>query len=191
MIGLAPVFAEEVFAIGPEALGLLYSAPAFGSFIGSAAMSLIPQINRPGRVIMGAVMSYGVFLVLFGLAPSFWLALVCLAGAGMSDAVSMTMRHTVRLLATPDALRGRVAATHSAFSAGGPRLGEFQAGLTASFIGPQAAMMFGGSAVILATLGIAKLVPAVRSYQLTDGPQDLEPTGDEAAAKRQAVIASD
>lgn len=191
MIGLAPVFADRVFNAGPETFGLLLAAPAFGSVIGASIMSLVPQINKPGRVIMGAVMAYGVFLVLFGLSPTLWLAMLCLAGAGLSDAVSMTMRHTVRLLATPDPLRGRVAATHSAFSAGGPHLGEFQAGMTASLIGPQAAMIFGGSAVILATLGIARLVPAVRSYELSDGPQDPEPAGDESTAERQTVTASD
>jgi MFS family permease len=154
-------------------------------------MSLAPQVTRPGRVIIGAVVAYGLFLVLFGLSPSIWLAMGCLAGAGFSDAVSMTMRHTVRLLATPDALRGRVAATHSAFSAGGPRLGEFQAGMTASLIGPQGAMIFGGSAVILATLCIAKLVPHIRTYELSDGPQGPEAAGDTSTTERQTVAASD
>lgn len=109
----------------------------------------------------------------------------------MSDAVSMTMRHTVRLLATPDRLRGRVGATNSAFSAGGPRLGEFQSGITASFIGPQAAMIFGGGAVILATLGIAKFVPAIRSYELGDGPQEPDEMTNDASRDRQTVAAND
>ncbi len=191
MIGLAPVFADRVHNAGPEAFGLLLAAPAFGSVCGAAAMSLVPQANRPGRIIIAAVMAYGAFLVLFGLAPTLWLAMLCLAGAGLSDAVSMTMRHTVRLLATPDALRGRVAATHSAFSSGGPRLGEFQAGMTASLIGPQAAMIFGGSAVILATLGIARLVPAIRSYAFSDSVEDTDTEAEVTRAERQRVTAHD
>jgi hypothetical protein len=59
------------------------------------------------------------------------------------------MRHTVRQLATPDDLRGRVGALAGVFSAGGPRLGEFQAGLVASVVGARGAMVFGGSACIL------------------------------------------
>ena len=185
MIGLAPVFAETVHNIGPSALGFLYSAPALGSVVGAAVMSVAPQPKRPGMVIVAAVCAFGVFLALFGLAPTFWLALLCLVSAGMSDAVSMTMRHTVRLLATPDALRGRVGATHSAFSAGGPRLGEFQAGITASLIGPQTAMVAGGSAVILAVLGISKLIPAVRTYEFSTQPDDEEPPVE--ARKKEAV----
>jgi MFS family permease len=169
MIGLAPVFADTVHNIGPRGLGFLYSAPALGSVLGAAFMSIAPQAKKPGRIIVAAVCAYGGFLVLFGLSPNLWLALACLAGAGASDAVSMTLRHTVRLLATPDALRGRVAATHSAFSAGGPRLGEFQAGMTASLIGPQAAMIAGGSGVILAAIGISQLIPAVRKYEFSQG----------------------
>lgn len=172
-IGLAPVFAETVHNIGPRGLGLLYSAPAFGAVLGASIMSILAQPRRPGPVIVGAVCSYGACLALFGLSPNIWIAMLFLAGAGLSDAVSMTMRHTVRLLATPDELRGRVAATHSAFSAGGPRLGEFQAGMTASLIGPQMAMLAGGSAVILATLGIARLIPGVRTYEF--GAIDEEP----------------
>ncbi|HEX2282865.1 MAG TPA: MFS transporter [Thermomicrobiales bacterium] len=188
MIGLAPVFAETVHNIGPRGLGFLYAAPAFGSVAGAAVMSMIRQPNKPGRVIVAAVASYGMFLVLFGLSPSFVLALACLAGAGMSDAVSMTMRHTVRLLATPDALRGRVGATHSAFSAGGPRLGEFQAGMTASFIGPQGAMVAGGGAVILAALSISRLIPAIRDYQFS---QDTAEDDAEPVKAGERVAASD
>lgn len=176
-IGLAPVFAETVHNIGPRGLGLLYSAPAFGAVFGASIMSIVAQPRRPGPVIIAAVCSYGACLALFGLAPNLWVALLFLAGAGMSDAVSMTMRHTVRLLATPDELRGRVAATHSAFSAGGPRLGEFQAGITASFIGPQMAMVAGGTAVIIAAIGISKLIPGVRSYEFGSSE---DPPGDTA-----------
>jgi MFS family permease len=188
MIGLAPVFAETVHNIGPRGLGLLYSAPALGSVLGAAIMSMVPQPKKPGTVIVAAVAAYGGFLVLFGMSPTIWLALACLAGAGMADAVSMTMRHTVRLLATPDALRGRVAATHSAFSAGGPRLGEFQAGITASFIGPQAAMIAGGSGVILAVIGISRLIPAVRAYEFAP---DSEPAEEQPADVREKVTTSD
>lgn len=135
-------------------------------------MSVVAQPRRPGPIIVAAVCSYGACLALFGLSPSLWIALLFLAGAGLSDAVSMTMRHTVRLLATPDELRGRVSATHSAFSAGGPRLGEFQAGITASFIGPQMAMVAGGSAVILAAIGISRLIPGVRAYEFSSSEED-------------------
>lgn len=167
-IALTPVFADVVFNAGPQGLGLLNSAPAVGSVGGAAVMSVIRPPKRPGRLILLAIASYGIFLMLFGLSPNIWVALIFLAGYGASDAVSMTMRHTIRNLATPDHLRGRVAATHSTFSSGGPRLGEFQTGIMASLIGIRATPVVGGIGCIFVALGISKLIPAVLSYRFSD-----------------------
>lgn len=163
--GLAPVFAEVVHNVGPRGLGLLYSAPAVGAIIGASMMGVIAQPRKPGMVVVWSVCAYGCFLALFGIAPSLIVALGCLAGAGFCNSVSATLRHTIRFMATPDALRGRIAGAHSALAAGGPRLGEFQAGITASLIGPQAAMFAGGSAVVAATLLIVRVIPAIRQYE--------------------------
>lgn len=148
-MGLLPVFARDVLAVGSEGLGLLYSAPSAGAVVGSVLFTLIPTPRRPGRVMALAAGAYGVSLALFGLAGSFPVALLLLATAGALDAVSMAMRHTVRQLATPDALRGRVGALASVFSAGGPRLGDFQAGMVASLVGARYAMVLGGTACVL------------------------------------------
>ena len=177
-IALTPVFADIIFDAGPQGLGLLNSAPAVGAVGGAAVMSIIRPPKHPGRVILVAIASYGVFLMLFGLSPNIWWALLFLAGYGASDAVSMTMRHTIRNLATPDHLRGRVAATHSTFSSGGPRLGEFQTGLMASLIGIRATPIIGGIGCIIVAVGIGRLIPAVWNYRFAstlvdgdDGPE--------------------
>jgi MFS family permease len=171
-IALTPVFADIIFDAGPQGLGLLNSAPAIGAVCGAAVMSVIRQPQRPGRIILLAIASYGLFLILFGLSPNIWIALIFLAGYGASDAVSMTMRHTIRNLATPDDLRGRVAATHSTFSSGGPRLGEFQTGLMASLIGIRATPVIGGIGCIIVAIGVAKLIPAVLRYEFSETPAD-------------------
>ena len=167
-VALTPVFAQTIFDAGPQGLGLLNSAPAIGAVVGAAVMSVVAPPRKPGKVIVGAVMSYGVFLALFGISPNIWVAMLFLAGYGASDAVSMTMRHTIRNLATPDHLRGRVAATHSTFSSGGPRLGEFQTGIAASLIGVRATPVIGGIGCVLVALGIARLIPAVLNYSFAD-----------------------
>lgn len=148
-LGLLPVFAQDVLEIGPRGLGLLYSAPSAGAVTGAIVFALSPIPRRPGQTVAIAVGGYGLMLALFGLSQSFAMALVCLALAGGLDSVSMAMRHTVRQLATPDEFRGRVGAVSSVFSAGGPRLGDFQSGVLASFIGARGAMVIGGAACIL------------------------------------------
>jgi MFS family permease len=171
-VGLAPVFAEDVLKIGPQGMGLLLSAPAAGSMLGGFGLSFLPLPQKPGRTLVMAVVAYGACLALFGLSTSLVLALLCLAGAGAADAVSVAMRHTVRQLATPDELRGRVAATHSALAMGGPRLGEVQSGMSAALLGPRAAMVAGGLACALIAVVVARLIPAVGRYRFDDAPDD-------------------
>ncbi len=148
-LGLLPVFAQTVLKVGPKGLGFLYSAPSAGAVLGAALFTLVPTPRHPGRIVAIAIGGYGLALSLFGLSQSFIVALILLGMAGILDAVSMAMRHTVRQLATPDEFRGRIGAVASIFSAGGPRLGDFQSGLVASLIGPRGAMVFGGGACVL------------------------------------------
>lgn len=57
--------------------------------------------------------------------------------------MSVSRRHTPRTLLTPDRLRGRVAAAHDTFAGGGSQLGEFEAGLVASWTSAPAAVALG------------------------------------------------
>jgi hypothetical protein len=77
------------------------------------------------------------------------MALALLAISGGLDAVSSALRQIARQLATPDSLRGRVGALSTVFSIGGPRLGDFQAGMVASVVGAGNAMIIGGVSCLL------------------------------------------
>ncbi len=150
--GLLPVFAETVLKIGAQGLGLLYAAVSFGAVIGSALFAFLPQPKRPGRLVALTILAYGGVLAVFGLAHSFVVALLLLAASGGLDAVSSALRQTARQLATPDRLRGRVGALASTFAIGGPRLGDFQAGMVASVFGAGNAMFIGGAGCLLMAL---------------------------------------
>lgn len=150
--GLLPVFAETVLNVGAQGLGFLYAAVSFGAVIGSALFTFIPLPRRPGQLVALTILAYGGTLALFGLAHSFLLALLLLAVSGGLDAVSSALRMTARQLATPDNLRGRVGALATTFAIGGPRLGDFQAGMVANFVGAGNAMVFGGAACLVMAL---------------------------------------
>ena len=165
---LLPIFALDVLGVGPNGLGLLYAAPAAGAVAGGLVLAALPAVARPGRAVLVAVASYGVAVVGFGAAGSLPLALVALAASGVADTVSMTLRHTIRQLATPDALRGRIAAVHSMFSGSGPELGNLEAGVTARLFGAQPAVIAGGAACVLVALAVGALSPRIREYRLPD-----------------------
>lgn len=167
-VGLAPVFAEDVLGVGPTGLGLLLASPAAGTVVGATTLGFVRQPRHPGRTVAFAVIAYGVFLALFGLSTTLAMAMLFLALAGAADGISVAMRHTVRNLATPDHLRGRVAAAHSALAMGGPRLGEFQSGMTAALIGPRPAMVAGGLLCVLVAIAATRLIPEVKRYSTDD-----------------------
>jgi MFS family permease len=161
---LLPIFAEEILNVGADGLGLLYAAPAAGAVAGGLVLAALPAPRRPGRMVLIAVALYGLAVAIFGATTSFPLALVSLAAAGAADTLSMTMRHTIRQLATPDELRGRIAAVHSVFAGGGPELGNFEAGVTANLFGTQPAVVLGGIASIAIAGLVALFSPAIRGY---------------------------
>src|SRR5262249_20714742 len=84
------------------------------------------------KVVIAAVLAYGLATVGFGLSRWFPLSLLLLAATGAADTVSTVMRQTIRQLATPDRLRGRATSINMMFFMGGPQLGEIEAGVAGS-----------------------------------------------------------
>jgi hypothetical protein len=173
--GLLPVFAKDVLAVGPTGLGLLYAAPSAGAVLGAALMAVFPAPHRPGRVVAVAIAGYAAALGLFGISSWLGIALVLLGLGGGLDAISMAMRHTVRQLATPDELRGRVGSMAEVFSGGGPRLGEFQAGFVASVVGAPGAMVAGGLACLAMIASSRWWAPQIWEYEDVEVPHLLPP----------------
>ena len=70
-------------------------------------------------------------IVVFGLSRIFLLSAVALAVSGFADLFNMNIRTTIVALATPDRLRGRVAAVEMVFVSASNQLGAFESGLAA------------------------------------------------------------
>jgi MFS family permease len=161
---LLPLFATDILAVGSTGLGLLYAAPSVGAVVASTLLSLRGPLPRQGAVLLWAVAIYGLCTMVFGLSGSFWLALLMLAGVGAADTVSMVVRQTVRQLNTPDAMRGRMTAVGMLFFAGGPQLGEIEAGVAARLLGGPLSVAVGGAACMLMVAVVAAITPQLRRY---------------------------
>jgi hypothetical protein len=165
---LMPIFADEVLGVGPRGLGLLLAAPAAGAVTMAIVLSATRLPDRAGLWVLGSIVAYGSFLVGFGISTTLWVSLVFLAMSGAADAISMALRHAARTLLTPDDLRGRVASVHRSLGMGGPQLGEFQKGVTATLLGAGPAVAIGG----IATVGVAAVVawafPSVMRYRMSE-----------------------
>lgn len=162
---LLPIFAKDILQVGPQGLGLLYASPSIGAVLAGLGTAWIGRIRRQGRVLLLAVLVYGLCTMCFGLSRSTLVSCLMLAGVGAADTVSMVIRGTLRQMITPDELRGRMVSVNQLFFAGGPQLGEIEAGLVAQLFGAPVSVWSGGLACMIAVLLIALKVPQLRRYE--------------------------
>jgi len=160
--GLLPVFAKDILEVGPWGLGLLRSAPAAGGLTLGLILSRHPIERHAGPVLLAMIAIFGLTAIAFALSTSFLLSLALLAIMGAADQVSVVIRGSIMQIMTPDALRGRVAAAYNLFTNMSNQMGIFEAGFAASWLGPVAAVVAGGS-IAAATAGAwAILFPGLR-----------------------------
>lgn len=161
---LFPAMGTEVFGGDAFTVGLLYAAPGAGALLGALTSGWISTVRRQGRAVVLAVVGWGVAIAIFGLSSSLVVGLAMLALAGAADVVSAIFRGTIIQLNTPDELRGRVSSMHMAVVAGGPRLGDLEAGVVAALTSVRFSVVSGGLACVLGAVGVAKWAPVFFRY---------------------------
>lgn len=169
-----PALAATTFAVGPTGLGLLYASPAAGALAGSLLTGWVTRIRRQGRLVVWAIIVWGAAITAFGLGPPFAIALLFLAVAGAADMLSAVFRNSILQLTTEEAFRGRVTSLYVMVTNGGPRLGDLETGLVASWVTPQFAVVSGGLACLVGIGVLVALVPVLRNYRYdpaAEGPK--------------------
>lgn len=156
----------EQFGRSEELVGLLFSAPAVGAFVGAMTSGWTRRIDRQGLAVIWAVAAWGAAIALFGWSGSrLWLGLLALALAGWADVISAIFRSTILQLGVPDRLRGRMSGIHILVVTGGPRLGDMEAGLVAKAVSPTFSVVTGGLACIVGAGLVALRYPELRHYR--------------------------
>jgi MFS family permease len=145
---LLPMVASDVLRVGPVGLGALRTAPALGAALTAGALAVAPVRRHVGRWLYAGVAVFGATTIVFGLSRSLWLSLAALCLLGAGDMLSVYVRHMLVQLETPDSIRGRVSAVNSMFIGASNELGEFRAGVSASWIGLVPALVLGGVATL-------------------------------------------
>ncbi|MGE8500152.1 MAG: MFS transporter [Pseudomonas sp.] len=172
---LLPVFAKDILLTGPWGLGLLRSAPAVGALLMSVWLARNPIERRVGPVMFSSVAIFGVATIGFGLSTSLWFSLATLVVLGAADMISMVIRGAFVQLQTPDEMRGRVGAVNGLFIGASNQLGDFRAGVTASWFGTVPAVLIGGVGAIVVTGLWIKLFPALATRDHMHAPLAGEP----------------
>jgi MFS family permease len=135
---------------GPTLYGLLLSSVALGAFVASLLSGWTSRVRHHGRAVLGSVVVWGAAIAAAGLVrqPAFVLAM--LACAGGADMISGVYRSAITASVTPDELRGRISGVELAVYAGGPVLGDIEAGIVGGVVSVPFAIVSGGLACIVA-----------------------------------------
>jgi len=164
---LFPYYADRVFAVGPQGLGLLFAAPGIGSLIAAFGSGWIPRARRQGVAVLLAVAGWGFAIVAFGFMADglFIAALVFIALAQGADTISAIFRQTILQTIVPDELRGRLVSIGQIFFLGGPYLGQVESGVVAGFASPEFAVISGGVLTIASVGAVVLWAPELVSYR--------------------------
>ena len=163
-VALFPMVNDARFGGSPRTLGLFLTSVAAGGVLAATLSGTFTRARRPGVVMLVAAGTWGAALAVFGLAPGLLATVLALAVAGAADTVSVIARGTITQLATPDALRGRVAAVENVVGVSGPDVGNLRAGLVAGATSAEAALTLGGLMCVACVGTVAWRNPAVRRF---------------------------
>lgn len=160
-VAMLPLFADRLGA-DAEGLGVMRAAPSVGAFFVALLLSRYPPKHRVGNLLLLSVVGFGVSMIAFALADTFFLAVVLLALSGVFDSISVVVRSAILQLNTPDAMRGRVSSVNSIFIASSNELGAFESGVAASVMGLVPSVLFGGAMTLVVVAIVALSTPQLR-----------------------------
>jgi MFS family permease len=166
-VALIPAFTDKILHLGPEAYGLLRTAPAVGAVLMAFYLAVKPPAKNAGISLLLGVAAFGLFTIFFALCTNYWLAFLMLLCTGAFDNISVVIRHSILQLSTPDEMRGRVSAVNSIFIGSSNEIGAFESGVAAKLLGLIPSIAFGGVMTILVVLGVHKLNPDLKKLDIT------------------------
>lgn len=130
---LMPVFAKDVLLVGPEKLGLMYSAPGAGTLVCGVALAAFGNVPRH-RLVTGGTIAFTLSVLGFALSRSYALSIALLFVSGMMSTATGASISTLLQSQSPGRLRGRVMSLQSLAIIGMSPLGGLFSGALASVV---------------------------------------------------------
>jgi MFS family permease len=165
---LFPVLAVSVYHAGAAGTGLMFAAVSAGATVAAFTTGWLEHVRRLGRIVIGAVVVWGLAIAVVGIVNSLWAAAAMLVVAGAADSVSAVCRTVINQTVTPDALRGRMSSVYSLVVTSGPRFGDIESGTVAAATSARFSTFSGGIACVAGVALIALAFPELASYDAED-----------------------
>ena len=165
-----PIFASTMaieFGRDADGYGLLSSVLAIGSLAG--ALLAARRDRARVRVLIVAAGGFGAASIVSAFMPTYTLYAILLVFIGFSTVTMLTTANGYVQTTTDPALRGRVLALYMAVVMGSTPIGAPIAGWITDVAGPQAAILVGGIAGLLAmAIGVVWTVMSGRLHRRED-----------------------
>ena len=159
-MNLLPVFARDVYGLGPEAMGWLGAAGGAGTIVGLAAVQLGRRNLSNEWVFVGGSLLSCLGIAAFAFSGSLGLALVMLFCSGLGQAGFSIMQSSIILVESSDEMRSRAMSTLVVAIGVGP-FGRLQSGALAETWGARGAV---GIMAVLGALGIVGTAVFLRGF---------------------------
>ena len=105
---LLPVYVEDLFERGPEAVGLMLSVFGGGALVGSIFIAGLRSGARRGLYLVLATLLSGLSIVLLSVAPTYGVAVAVMLFMGLADVGRRALNNALVMEQTDDEHRGRV-----------------------------------------------------------------------------------
>jgi hypothetical protein len=160
IFGMMPAYAEEIMGTDAVGLGILMSAGAFGSLLGTGAVAVL-GVHARGRTMTIVSIALPVLIVAFALAPSMVTACLVAVALGAMLLLLQSLAITLVQLNIPDRVRGRVMSVYSILHAGSDTMSNVAVGALAVYVGLPLALGAAGVVALFYAIGLRLVLPSV------------------------------
>ncbi|HEX2029601.1 MAG TPA: MFS transporter [Nitriliruptorales bacterium] len=158
VFAIFPLFALDVVGVNEVGLGLLFTAGAVGSVLGSlVAARVVARIGR-GPALIGSVVGFGAPLIVVAAWPDVLVVGAAQAVIGFASVVWNVITVSLRQTIIPDALLGRVNSVYRFLGWGSMPLGSLLGGVLAREFGLRTPFVIAGVVQLVALVVILPIV---------------------------------
>lgn len=148
---MLPVYASNVFEIGPTGLGMLMAAIGAGCTVGATVLASIKMISQRGKTVVVTIMLSSAIMLGISLVDDLMFATTLLVLVSAISTIYWSLSEAIILEVTPDDIRGRVVSLWG-IGMGLFPLGSMTFGTIAELLGPQSATFTAGLVIAISVL---------------------------------------
>lgn len=161
---LFPIYAKDVFAAGPEGLGMLLTSVGLGGTLGGLVANALARVERQGLIqaAWGLVMAAAVAGV--SASPSLGMAMLCGFFGGAAEMAHTASNLAMLQISAPEAMRGRISSLTMLYPTF-ISLGAFLAGPLSDLLGVRGASLALAATAAGAIIAMILLSPRLRELR--------------------------